>query len=71
MVETNRTSVELQVPSEEDLLVQIKALSDGGDGSSSSPILIPKMSSKNLTERIKNIVLRQFEAFWLHFKHMT
>ncbi|KAI7807273.1 putative contactin-4-like [Triplophysa rosa] len=47
VVETNRTSVELQVPSEEDLLVQIKALSDGGDGSSSSPILIPKMSSLN------------------------
>ncbi|XP_039505259.1 contactin-4 isoform X3 [Pimephales promelas] len=46
VVETNRTSVELQVPSEEDLLVQIKALSDGGDGSSSSPIRIPKMSSK-------------------------
>ncbi|KAG1962776.1 contactin-4 [Pimephales promelas] len=47
VVETNRTSVELQVPSEEDLLVQIKALSDGGDGSSSSPIRIPKMSSLN------------------------
>uniref|UniRef100_A0A8C2BCY6 Contactin 4 n=1 Tax=Cyprinus carpio TaxID=7962 RepID=A0A8C2BCY6_CYPCA len=46
VVETNRTSVELQLPSEEDLLVQIKALSDGGDGSSSSPIRIPKMSSK-------------------------
>uniref|UniRef100_A0A673LLR3 Contactin-4-like n=1 Tax=Sinocyclocheilus rhinocerous TaxID=307959 RepID=A0A673LLR3_9TELE len=48
VVETNRTSVELQLPSEEDLLVQIKALSDGGDGSSSSPIRIPKMSSKDL-----------------------
>ncbi|KAI2663793.1 Contactin-4 [Labeo rohita] len=47
VVETNRTSVELQLPSEEDLLVQIKALSDGGDGSSSSPIRIPKMSSLN------------------------
>ncbi|XP_065135845.1 contactin-4 [Paramisgurnus dabryanus] len=47
VVETNRTSVELQLPSGEDLLVQIKALSDGGDGSSSSPILIPKMSSLN------------------------
>ncbi|XP_042614699.1 contactin-4-like isoform X2 [Cyprinus carpio] len=47
IVETNRTSVELQLPSEEDLLVQIKTLSDGGDGSSSGPIRIPKMSSLN------------------------
>ncbi|XP_062852794.1 contactin-4 [Trichomycterus rosablanca] len=46
-VETNRTSVELQVPSGEDLLIQIKASSDGGDGSYSSPIYIPKMSSLN------------------------
>ncbi|KAI4874178.1 hypothetical protein NFI96_008504, partial [Prochilodus magdalenae] len=44
VVETNRTSVELQVPSGEDLLIQIKASSDGGDGSYSSPIRIPKMS---------------------------
>uniref|UniRef100_A0A673LLT1 Contactin-4-like n=1 Tax=Sinocyclocheilus rhinocerous TaxID=307959 RepID=A0A673LLT1_9TELE len=55
VVETNRTSVELQLPSEEDLLVQIKALSDGGDGSSSSPIRIPKMSSKASCELIKSI----------------
>uniref|UniRef100_A0A8C2L078 Contactin-4-like n=1 Tax=Cyprinus carpio TaxID=7962 RepID=A0A8C2L078_CYPCA len=54
VVETNRTSVELQLPSEEDLLVQIKALSDGGDGSSSSPIRIPKMSSKASCELIKS-----------------
>ncbi|XP_041743354.1 contactin-4-like isoform X2 [Coregonus clupeaformis] len=47
MVETNRTSVELQVPSGEDYLIEIKALSGGGDGSSSGPIRIPKMSSLN------------------------
>ncbi|XP_035380323.1 contactin-4 isoform X1 [Electrophorus electricus] len=47
VVETNRTSVELQVPSGEDLLIQIKASSDGGDGSYSNPIHIPKMSSLN------------------------
>uniref|UniRef100_A0A4W5NSN1 Contactin 4 n=1 Tax=Hucho hucho TaxID=62062 RepID=A0A4W5NSN1_9TELE len=44
VVETNRTSMELQVPSGEDYLIEIKALSDGGDGSSSGPIRIPKMS---------------------------
>uniref|UniRef100_A0A8C8H522 Contactin-3 n=1 Tax=Oncorhynchus tshawytscha TaxID=74940 RepID=A0A8C8H522_ONCTS len=46
VVETNRTSMALQVPSGEDYLIEIKALSDGGDGSSSGPIRIPKMSSK-------------------------
>ncbi|XP_053491809.1 contactin-4 isoform X2 [Ictalurus furcatus] len=46
IVETNQTSLELQVPSE-DLLIQIKTLSDGGDGSYSSPIHIPKMSNLN------------------------
>uniref|UniRef100_A0A8C7TJQ2 Contactin 4 n=1 Tax=Oncorhynchus mykiss TaxID=8022 RepID=A0A8C7TJQ2_ONCMY len=48
VVETNRTSVELQVPSGEDYLIEIKVLSGGGDGSSSGPIRIPKMSSKRL-----------------------
>ncbi|KAB5583932.1 hypothetical protein PHYPO_G00101510 [Pangasianodon hypophthalmus] len=47
IVETNQTSLELQVPAGEDLLIQIKALSDGGDGSYSSPIHIPKMSNLN------------------------
>uniref|UniRef100_A0A673LTJ5 Contactin-4-like n=1 Tax=Sinocyclocheilus rhinocerous TaxID=307959 RepID=A0A673LTJ5_9TELE len=65
VVETNRTSVELQLPSEEDLLVQIKALSDGGDGSSSSPIRIPKMSSKASLSTF----LPYFEI--LHFINVT
>ncbi|XP_014021834.1 contactin-4 [Salmo salar] len=47
VVETNRTSMALQVPSGEDYLIEIKALSDGGDGSSSGPIRIPKMSGLN------------------------
>ncbi|XP_041748487.1 contactin-4 [Coregonus clupeaformis] len=47
VVETNRTSMELQVPSGEDYLIEIKALSGGGDGSSSGPIRIPKMSGLN------------------------
>ncbi|KAG9353313.1 hypothetical protein JZ751_017890 [Albula glossodonta] len=47
VVETNRTSVELELPPGEDYLIEIKTLSDGGDGSSSGPIRIPKMSSLN------------------------
>ncbi|KAM3877982.1 contactin-4 [Diretmus argenteus] len=46
VLETNKTSVELHILSGEDYLIEIKALSEGGDGSSSGPIWIPKMSSK-------------------------
>ncbi|XP_074501928.1 contactin-4 isoform X1 [Sebastes fasciatus] len=46
VLETNKTSVELQIPSGEDYLIEIKALTEGGDGTSSGPIRIPKMSSK-------------------------
>uniref|UniRef100_A0A7N6AGJ3 Contactin 4 n=1 Tax=Anabas testudineus TaxID=64144 RepID=A0A7N6AGJ3_ANATE len=46
VLETNKTSVELQISSGEDYLIEIKALTEGGDGTSSGPIRIPKMSSK-------------------------
>ncbi|XP_038628730.1 contactin-6 [Tachyglossus aculeatus] len=45
VLETNNTSAELLVPFEEDYLIEIKTVSDGGDGSSSEEIRIPKMSS--------------------------
>uniref|UniRef100_A0A3B5AXQ0 Fibronectin type-III domain-containing protein n=1 Tax=Stegastes partitus TaxID=144197 RepID=A0A3B5AXQ0_9TELE len=44
VLETNKTSAELQIPSGEDYLIEIKALTEGGDGTSSGPIRIPKMS---------------------------
>uniref|UniRef100_A0A3Q3N4W9 Contactin-4-like n=1 Tax=Mastacembelus armatus TaxID=205130 RepID=A0A3Q3N4W9_9TELE len=47
VLETNKTSVELQISSGEDYLIEIKALTEGGDGTSSGPIRIPKMSSKS------------------------
>nr|XP_020448607.1 contactin-4-like [Monopterus albus]XP_020448608.1 contactin-4-like [Monopterus albus] len=47
VLETNKTSVELEIPSGEDYLIEIKALTEGGDGTSSGPIHIPKMSSLN------------------------
>uniref|UniRef100_A0A672H7E2 Contactin 4 n=1 Tax=Salarias fasciatus TaxID=181472 RepID=A0A672H7E2_SALFA len=46
VLETNKTSIELQIPSGEDYLIEIKALTEGGDGTGSGPIRIPKMSSK-------------------------
>ncbi|KAM5234711.1 contactin-6 isoform 4-T5 [Hipposideros larvatus] len=45
VLETNNTSAELLVPFEEDYLIEIRTVSDGGDGSSSEEIRIPKMSS--------------------------
>ncbi|XP_036734112.2 contactin-6 isoform X2 [Manis pentadactyla] len=45
ILETNNTSAELLVPFEEDYLIEIRTVSDGGDGSSSEQIRIPKMSS--------------------------
>nr|KAF6420163.1 contactin 6 [Molossus molossus] len=45
VLETNDTSAELLVPFEEGYLIEIRTVSDGGDGSSSEEIRIPKMSS--------------------------
>ncbi|NXR51225.1 CNTN4 protein, partial [Hippolais icterina] len=45
VIETNKTSVELSLPFEEDYIVEIKPFSDGGDGSSSEQIRIPKISN--------------------------
>uniref|UniRef100_A0A5F8GX44 Contactin 6 n=1 Tax=Monodelphis domestica TaxID=13616 RepID=A0A5F8GX44_MONDO len=45
ILETNNTSAELLVPFEEDYIIEIRTVSDGGDGSSSEKIRIPKMSS--------------------------
>lgn len=47
VIETNKTSVELSLPFEEDYIIEIKPFSDGGDGSSSEQIRIPKISSKD------------------------
>uniref|UniRef100_A0A8C0VGC0 Contactin 6 n=1 Tax=Cyanistes caeruleus TaxID=156563 RepID=A0A8C0VGC0_CYACU len=47
ILETNNTSAELLVPFEEDYLIEIRTVSDGGDGSSSEEIRIPKISSNH------------------------
>lgn len=49
VIETNKTSVELSLPFDEDYIIEIKPFSDGGDGSSSEQIRIPKISSKNVS----------------------
>ncbi|KAM9374415.1 contactin-6-like [Phaethornis superciliosus] len=61
ILETNNTSAELLVPFEEDYLIEIRTVSDGGDGSSSEEIRIPKISSlssgeQKLSQRVNHIL---------------
>ncbi|KAM3617059.1 uncharacterized protein V6R79_001711 [Siganus canaliculatus] len=45
VVETNMTSLELSLPVNQDYVIQIKPFSEGGEGSSSRQITIPKIAS--------------------------
>ncbi|KAG8542610.1 hypothetical protein GDO81_026417 [Engystomops pustulosus] len=45
LIETNQTSVELSLPYDEDYIIEIRPISDGGEGSSSEPIRIPRISN--------------------------
>ncbi|NXL90668.1 CNTN6 protein, partial [Alectura lathami] len=61
ILETNNTSAELLVPFEEDYLIEIRTVSDGGDGSSSEEIRIPKISSLSsggmkLSKRVQHML---------------
>ncbi|MEQ2254738.1 Contactin-4 [Ilyodon furcidens] len=47
IMETNTTSVELALPTDEDYIIQIKPFGEGGDGSSSKQITIPKIPGPN------------------------
>uniref|UniRef100_A0A7N8YPN7 Contactin-4-like n=1 Tax=Mastacembelus armatus TaxID=205130 RepID=A0A7N8YPN7_9TELE len=69
VLETNKTSVELQISSGEDYLIEIKALTEGGDGTSSGPIRIPKMSSKMCVSSFNEAQLFHdlFCIFYVHF----
>uniref|UniRef100_A0A8C2JDN2 Contactin-3 n=1 Tax=Cyprinus carpio TaxID=7962 RepID=A0A8C2JDN2_CYPCA len=48
VVETNSTSIELSLPVDEDYIIQIKPVSEGGEGSSSKQITIPRIAGLNL-----------------------
>lgn len=43
VMKTNTTSVELALPTDEDYIIQIKPFGEGGDGSSSKQITIPRI----------------------------
>lgn len=44
VVETNTTSLELSLPVDQNYVIQIKPFSEGGEGSSSRQITIPKIA---------------------------
>lgn len=46
VMETNTTSVELALPTDEDYIIQIKPFGEGGDGSSSKQITIPRVAGQ-------------------------
>ncbi|XP_071021327.1 contactin-4 isoform X2 [Oncorhynchus clarkii lewisi] len=46
VVETNTTSLELALPVNEDYVIQIKPFSEGGEGSSSRQITIPRIAAR-------------------------
>lgn len=47
VLSTNQTSAELQLPSMEDYIIQVKATTAGGDGASSKQIRVPGISRKS------------------------
>ncbi|KAF5901767.1 contactin-4-like isoform X1, partial [Clarias magur] len=47
VMETNTTSVELSLPPDEEYIIQIKPFGEGGEGSSSKQITIPRISGKS------------------------
>uniref|UniRef100_A0A671KEA3 Contactin-3-like n=1 Tax=Sinocyclocheilus anshuiensis TaxID=1608454 RepID=A0A671KEA3_9TELE len=54
-ITTNLTSVELTLPADDDYIIQIRALSDGGEGMPTEPINIHKLS--------KNALIFEFDEF--------
>ncbi|XP_016314078.1 contactin-4 isoform X2 [Sinocyclocheilus anshuiensis] len=47
IMETNTTSVELSLPMDEEYIIQIRPFGEGGEGSSSRQITIPKIAGPN------------------------
>uniref|UniRef100_A0A8C1M135 Contactin 3a, tandem duplicate 2 n=1 Tax=Cyprinus carpio TaxID=7962 RepID=A0A8C1M135_CYPCA len=58
-ITTNLTSVELTLPADDDYIIQIRALSDGGEGMPTEPINIHKLS-KNYFFNLMNLSVLVF-----------
>ncbi|CAH7173454.1 Cntn3 [Phodopus roborovskii] len=58
VLNTNKTSAELLLPIKEDYIIEVKATTDGGDGTSSEQIRIPRITSmdaRGSTSAISNL----------------
>ncbi|XP_046531320.1 contactin-3 isoform X3 [Equus quagga] len=58
VLNTNKTSAELLLPIKEDYIIEVKATTDGGDGTSSEQIRIPRitnMDARGSTSAISNV----------------
>ncbi|XP_077626716.1 contactin-3 [Crocuta crocuta] len=58
VLNTNKTSAELLLPIKEDYIIEVKATTDGGDGTSSERIRIPRitnMDARGSTSAISNV----------------
>ncbi|XP_051707426.1 contactin-3 isoform X2 [Oryctolagus cuniculus] len=58
VLSTNKTSAELLLPIKEDYIIEVKATTDGGDGTSSEQIRIPRITSmdaRGSTSAISNV----------------
>ncbi|XP_054407858.2 contactin-3 isoform X2 [Pongo abelii] len=58
VLNTNKTSAELLLPIKEDYIIEVKATTDGGDGTSSEQIRIPRITSmdaRGSTSAISNV----------------
>nr|XP_019840709.1 PREDICTED: contactin-3-like [Bos indicus] len=58
VLNTNKTSAELLLPIKEDYIIEVKATTDGGDGTSSEQIRIPRitnMDARGCTSAISTV----------------
>uniref|UniRef100_A0A671LI59 Contactin-4-like n=1 Tax=Sinocyclocheilus anshuiensis TaxID=1608454 RepID=A0A671LI59_9TELE len=68
VVETNSTSLELSLPVDEDYIIQIKPVSEGGEGSSSKQITIPRIAGLNLWPLMEFItIILQYAELVVNF----
>uniref|UniRef100_I3KWM9 Contactin 4 n=1 Tax=Oreochromis niloticus TaxID=8128 RepID=I3KWM9_ORENI len=64
VMETNTTSVELALPTDEDYIIQIKPFGEGGEGSSSRQITIPRIPGQWRILLVTLVPAHQSEVFF-------
>ncbi len=67
VVETNSTSLELSLPVDEDYIIQIKSVSEGGEGSSSKQITIPRIAGLLIALTVFITIILQYAELTFFF----